>query len=223
MDRARQGLIVHEDLRLIAVDKPVGQPVIPARGLEQGPRPLIEELSRLIGQRLYVVHRIDRDTSGVVLFAKDPETHKSLCRLFETRAVAKSYRAMVLGEMERDLDIDKPLREFGSGRPAGDPQGKPSRTMCRVRERLAGATLLEVEPHTGRRHQIRAHLYAAGHPILGDPLYGKNRPVGGISRLMLHAASLSFKGPEGPLSMNTEPGTDFTEVLRRFRRGLRAR
>jgi len=110
--------------------------------------------------------------------------------------------------------VETPLREFGSGRVGADPAGKPSLTEYSVRARGEGCTLLTVEPKTGRRHQIRVHLYSLGHPILGDPLYGSPRPVGGAPRLMLHALALGLAGLP-PLIC--PPGPDFSDELARRR------
>ncbi|MBI4375077.1 MAG: RNA pseudouridine synthase [Elusimicrobia bacterium] len=200
--------IVHEDDCLLAVDKPAGLPVIPARG--QAPEPLVAVLAWQ-GWKLFVVHRLDRETSGLIVFAKDEQTHRRLCLAFENRQVRKSYLALVQGALEQGGDIDAPLKEFGSGRVAVSPDGKNSRTRYRVRERLRESTLLQVEPLTGRRHQIRAHLFSIGHPVLGDRLYGRPRPVGGVSRLMLHALALEIPGWP---TLRAEPGPDFMGVLK---------
>jgi len=110
--------------------------------------------------------------------------------------------------------VDRPLREFGSGRVGVDPSGKPSLTRFKVLQTFKGATLIEVEPSTGRRHQIRVHLYALGHPVLGDTRYGDPRPVGGAARLMLHALRLELEFPPGrPLRIGCEPPEDFRRSL----------
>jgi 23S rRNA-/tRNA-specific pseudouridylate synthase len=133
---------------------------------------------------------------------------------FERHEVLKSYLVLVQGRLETTGRIDQPLRAFGSGRMGIHAQGKPSSTDYQIREPLRGATLLEVTPKTGRRHQIRVHLYSIGHPVLGDPLYGKDRPVGGIARLMLHAASLEFTHPNGHRQkLQAAPPEDFANVL----------
>ena len=136
---------------------------------------------------------------------------------FEERRVRKTYLAVVQGEVRKNGKVDAALREFGSGRIGVDPSGKPSATRYWVRLNYPDATLLRVEPLTGRRHQIRAHLYHLGHPILGDTLYGKERPVGGAPRLMLHSHDLAFKHPSGDLvKLSVEPGDDFLEVLKKL-------
>ena len=207
--------VLYEDARLIAVHKPVGQLVIPGRGESSGPC-LRDACAQRIGRPVWVVHRIDRETSGVVLFAKDAEAHRFLCGAFENRLVKKEYWAAVAGEPSPSNGaVDSALRLFGSGRVAPDPRGKPSRTEYETLARWPGGALLSVNPLTGRRHQIRAHLAHIGHPLLGDPLYGPPpRPVGGAPRLMLHARKIVFPHPDGTeRSVDCLPGDDFYSYL----------
>jgi RluA family pseudouridine synthase len=208
--------VLHEDPRLIAVDKPSGQPVIPGRGAA-GEGALVEQVSRHLESKAFVVHRIDRETSGIVLFAKDAAAHRELCLLFEAGRVEKTYQALVLGTVSRNGSIDKPLREFGSGRTGVAEGGKHSCTVYKVVESLRGATLLAVEPRTGRRHQIRAHLYSIGHPVLGDKLYGKPVPVGGAARLMLHAHRLRLGWGRSRLELESPLPKDFAAAIESFR------
>lgn len=208
--------LLYEDEAIIAVNKPTGQAVIPGRGIEDGDV-LVRQVEARIGIKTYVVHRIDRDTSGVVLFAKDAATHKNLSIQFEKHEVRKQYLALVFGIVETGGTIDRPLREFGSGRMGIDPKGKPAQTEFSVRQKFGAATLLDVMPRTGRRHQIRAHLYGIGHPVIGDTVYGKERPVAGAARLMLHARSIAFLHPSGKsMVVTAEPDALWTEVLRGF-------
>lgn len=201
--------IIHEDSNLIVVNKPSGQLVIPGRGEGEG-KPLVDAVSSHIRKKAYVVHRIDRETSGLVAFAKDAKTHRELCALWEGREVHKTYLAWVLGKMEKKEGLlDYPLKTFGSGRMGVSTQGKPSQTRYRQVKIQGGATLLEVEPLTGRRHQIRVHLYHAGHPVLGDPLYGQERPVGGAPRLLLHAYRLQIPREGIDLQLTCDPPPDF--------------
>ncbi|MBI4396046.1 MAG: RNA pseudouridine synthase [Elusimicrobia bacterium] len=207
--------VLYEDPRLIAVSKPAGQLTIPGRGpsLEE---PLREQVSAHIGGKAFVVHRLDREASGLVLFAKDAETHRRVSQQFESRRVKKTYLALVLGPAgPAGGTIDSPLREFGSGRMGVDPRGKASLTRYRVLERLPKAALLEVMPVTGRRHQIRVHLYSIGHPILGDARYGNERPVGNAPRLMLHACRMALeRGPADTLTVTAPPTEDFVRILK---------
>ncbi|OGS00222.1 MAG: hypothetical protein A2V88_12020 [Elusimicrobia bacterium RBG_16_66_12] len=203
--------VVFEDEAVIALAKPAGQPTIPGRG-EVG-RSLITQLENERGAKFFVVHRLDREASGLVLFAKNAETHRRLCVEFEARRAKKVYLAAVDGRLEGEGRITEPLREFGSGRMAPSPDGKPSTTLWSAERALGGATLLRVEPLTGRKHQIRAHLAFLGHPILGDPRYGPPpRPVGGVRRLMLHALSLRVEASR-VYELTVPPPADFASVL----------
>ncbi len=201
--------IVHEDSRLIVVDKPAGQLVIPGRGKAQG-EPLVDLIASHIGGKAFVVHRIDRETSGLVVFAKDAAIHKALNDLWEKKKVRKVYLGRVKGPLDQPEGLlDYPLKTFGSGRMGVSPGGKPSQTRFKTLQLQGGEALLEIEPLTGRRHQIRVHLYHIGHPILGDPLYGQERPVGGYPRLMLHSYQLELPLDDGPLKLSAEPPADF--------------
>ena len=186
--------LIYEDDDVVAAAKPAGQPAIPGRGsAAQGA--FNAELEARLGRKLYVIHRLDREASGLMLLAKNAAAHARLCGEFETRRARKTYLALVVGNVTQGGQVDLPLREFGSGRSAVDAAGKACLTRYEVRCHGRDCTLLNVEPLTGRRHQIRAHLRAIGHPILGDPLYGSApRPVGGVSRLMLHALALAIAG-----------------------------
>ena len=201
--------VIFEDPHLIIVNKPAGQLVIPGRGEAEG-KPLVDQVSSHIRKKAYVVHRIDRETSGLVAFAKDAPTHKELSQLWEGREVHKTYLAWVLGKMEKKEGLlDYPLKAFGSGRMGVAKGGKPSQTRYNVVQPQEGASLLEVELLTGRRDQIRVHLYHTGHPVLGDPLYGQERPVGGAPRLLLHAWRLRIPQAGKALEVTCEPPDDF--------------
>lgn len=188
--------IIYEDDSIIVVNKDAGVPVISGRGIDES-EILVRHLEKIRGCKIYTVHRLDRETSGVIIFAKTSFAHKLLCMQFEYREVKKSYLAVVLGRLSGSATIDKPLYEFGSGRMGINPKGKRSVTDYKVIKQFHNASLLEVCPLTGRRHQIRVHLYSIGHPILGDKLYGDPRPVGNAKRLMLHASSLQVKLQSG--------------------------
>ncbi|GMU63959.1 MAG: hypothetical protein AMXMBFR36_02330 [Acidobacteriota bacterium] len=189
----------------LAVDKPAGVAVIPARGLAQGDC-LRARLESSRGERLWVVHRLDRETSGVVLFARTAEAHRALSIAFERREVAKRYLAFTDRAPEpRAGTIDVALHDArrGRSRPArpGEPGAKAAETVYRTVRRFAGGRFaeLELEPATGRHHQLRVHLRAIGTPILFDPVYGRevvelaDAPV---HRLALHAARIAFADPE---------------------------
>lgn len=210
--------ILFHDAHLIAVNKLSGVACIPGRHMGKHVS-LKEQLQSVTGRKIFTVHRIDRDTSGLVLFAGDAATHRFLCRQFERRQVQKRYLAVVDGLVRGDNVIDEPLRQFGSGRTGISPEGKPSRTRYEVVESFASATLLNVSPETGRRHQIRAHLYHAGHPVLGDRLYGRDRPVGGTRRLMLHALSIALFYPERtPFTVTAPVSGEWEDIVAELRK-----
>lgn len=204
--------IIHEDVRILAVNKPSGMLVIPGRGKETGPT-LLDLAGAHTKEKVFTVHRLDRGASGLVLFAKDADTHRSLSMAFESRIIRKLYRVLVQGSLTKDGKVDKELKEYASGRVGFSGDGKPSSTSYRILERLNGATLLEVEPATGRRHQIRVHMFTTGHPVMGDELYGETRPVGGAARLMLHALSLEL--PNG-LKLRAPVPEDFTSIVKKY-------
>ena len=189
--------ILFENADFIAVNKPEGWAAIP----EQNPQEpsLFERLCAERGETLFIVHRIDKDTSGLILFARNTDAHRHLSMEFETRRARKVYLALVHGVIGGDWGrIDKPLARFGSGRVGVNAQhGKPSLTEYQVLRRLPAHTLLEAYPRTGRRHQIRVHLYSIGHPIVGDRLYGDRTIQGSYSRMMLHAKTLTIRPPSG--------------------------
>jgi 23S rRNA pseudouridine1911/1915/1917 synthase len=192
--------VVHEDEDVLVVNKPpflLVHPVAPhhTRTLAHG----IAHRLRAAGMRVKVrpVHRLDRDTSGLVLFAKSAFAHQHLDRQLRDRTMRREYIALVDGEMEMDDGVidapigrrrDQPaLREVRAG-------GDDARTSYRVVERLDGATIVALELETGRTHQIRVHLAHLGHPVLGDTQYGGRR-VPGIERQALHAWKLRFGQP----------------------------
>jgi len=188
--------ILYENDDLIAVDKPIRLASIPERNREK--ISLLKLLSEARQQKLFVVHRLDKQVSGVILFAKNAETHRYLNQLFEQRKIHKTYLAIVHGSIEADSGtIDKPLRRFGSGRMGEDQgKGKPCITQYTVEKRCSGYTLVKVYPQTGRKHQIRAHFFSIGHAIVGDTLYGDKSFQKIYPRLMLHALAIRFSSPE---------------------------
>lgn len=184
------------DEDLVAVDKPAGLLSVPGRG----PQHADSALLRLQAQfgALWVVHRLDMDTSGVIVFARNRESAAELGRAFERRQAQKVYEAIVRGRPAASEGvIDLPLRLDWPHRPRQivDPQaGKPSLTRYRViAEAGPDHTRLELQPLTGRSHQLRVHLWAIGCPIVGDRFYGAAPPEEG--RLMLHAAHLALPHP----------------------------
>jgi RluA family pseudouridine synthase len=187
----------------LAVDKPPGVTVIPARA-EDPAHSLWRTLERARGERLWVVHRIDRGTSGLVLFARDAATHRAFSSAFEERAVRKGYLALTRGipvPLSGTIDIALHPARKGKMRPAAPGEAgaliaATDYVVFRRWETPEGpVALVELFPRTGRQHQIRVHLRAIGAPLLVDPLYGSRPPILGLERLALHAATVSFPDP----------------------------
>ncbi len=212
--------ILFENVDLIAVDKPEGLAVIPERN--RSAPCLMEWLAaRDPSARLFVVHRIDKDVSGVLLVAKSAQVHRELNRLFETRQVRKTYVGVVHGRLAASSGrITAPIRLFGSSRMGVDARaGKPSVTTYRVTERRGPFTHLAIHPVTGRRHQIRVHLYHLGHPMVGDPRYGDPDVQRAYPRLLLHARSISFRlGSGRPIRITAPLPASFTDLASRLGR-----
>jgi tRNA pseudouridine32 synthase / 23S rRNA pseudouridine746 synthase len=187
--------VLFENDDLIAVDKPERLSSIPERNPAKVS--LLKLLADARKQKLYVVHRLDKQVSGVILFAKNAETHRYLNQLFEQRRIQKTYLALVHGVIgQGSAVIAAPLRRFGSGRMGVDQQkGKPCVTEFKVERRFPDYTLVKAYPLTGRKHQIRAHFFNIGHAIVGDTLYGDRSLQKRYPRLMLHALTLRFRSP----------------------------
>lgn len=229
--------ILFEDEWLIAVDKPAGLPTQPTVDAK---RPsLFSVLQGFLGRRdgaepyLGLHHRLDRDTSGVVLFTKDRRANAATAALFSGKTAQKTYQALAAtgAGCAEDWAIENhlgavgrvgKLERFGAVRSGGDP----AQTSFRLIERLGAASLVEARPHTGRTHQIRVHLSECGHPIYGDALYG-GAPylvtcAGGrmaVPRVLLHAAQLEFPHPMtgAAVSVCCALPADFEECLRALR------
>lgn len=201
----------------IAVHKPEGVVSV----AEAGHGGLPELVKPHYAGKLWPVHRLDRGASGVIVFAKNADAHRTLNGAFDRREVRKTYLAVVDGLPASNRgQINAPLREFGSGRMGVDAKrGKPSSTEWKIAGRLDGAALLRVSPSTGRRHQIRAHLYHIGHPILGDLRYGDKARQEKFPRLMLHALSLEFTLPSGEcVTIEAPPPPSFEKVVASLRK-----
>ena len=187
--------IVHIDEALLVVDKPAGLLSVPGRG-EEG---LINLTAQVQAEQpdALIVHRLDQATSGLMLFARSIAMQRALSMAFASRQVHKRYVAVVMCSVEQDSGlIDAPLLADWPRRPRQRvdlQQGKPALTHWRVLERRADHTRLELEPVTGRSHQLRVHLMFIGHPIVGDTLYAPEPQR--APRLLLHATQLSLRHP----------------------------
>jgi RluA family pseudouridine synthase len=210
--------ILFEDEDIVAANKPEGLASIPERDKDK--ESLLASLSVQLQKRLFVVHRIDKEVSGVILFAKNESAHRWLNEQFSKRAVGKTYVALAHGVIDQEHGtIEKALRQFGSGRVGIDPRrGKLSSTTFRVTRRFTAYTLVDAIPLSGRRHQIRVHFYSIGHPLVGDLRYGDRSLQQGFPRLMLHAKRVDFQPPAGPDVTIEAPLPDsFSAVLKAIR------
>ena len=197
--------ILYQDRDIVVINKPCGMVVHPAAGNEDGTLVNalmyhIRDLSGIGGEmRPGIVHRLDKDTSGLILVAKNDKAHIVMSEQFKSRTMEKHYRAVAFGSFSQDTDlIDAPIARHPVDRKkmAVVPDGKPSQTEWRVIERLRGATYLDVHLLTGRTHQIRVHMQSVGHPLLGDKIYAPHIKTSvHVPRLMLHAYSLAFTHP----------------------------
>jgi RluA family pseudouridine synthase len=188
--------ILYEDHYLIIVDKPGGLSVLPD-GWEKDSEYLVKILEEQYG-KIFIVHRLDKLTSGVMVFARDAETHRALNIQFDNHEAQKTYHAILEGNPKWEEKTAKhPLRSNVGHKHrtmVDDKNGKPSETRFRVIKRYQESALVEARPMTGRTHQIRVHAYALGHPLVEDVLYGA-RDFYGLPRPMLHAQSLTFIHP----------------------------
>jgi len=220
--------VVYEDEGLLAVNKPAGMVVHPAAGHSSGTlvnallaySPQVADVGGL--ERAGIVHRLDKDTSGLLLVAKDPETHAALQRQFKHRQVRKTYLALVEGRVQpREGVIEVPVGRDRRERKrmAATRTGRPAVTQYRVKETFHNQTLLEVRPHTGRTHQVRVHLAWLGYPLVGDQVYGHRRQPLLPGRHFLHACELCFTHPAvgGELTLAVPLPPELVAVLQRLR------
>jgi tRNA pseudouridine32 synthase/23S rRNA pseudouridine746 synthase len=224
-------VILHRDDHLAAVDKPPGRIVVPGRGAPE--RTVREEAEEALG-RLWVVHRLDRGTSGVLLLARSAEAHRLACQAFERHEVTKRYLALVRGVVAGPVRVNAPVAPGARGRMRAGPGpgARPASTFVRpvVAFPEAGPfpalTLVEAFPESGRTHQVRVHLAHAGHPLAVDPDYGGAEPIRGVggepllTRTPLHAASLELLHPIGgaPLRIEAPLPADLVATLESLRR-----
>lgn len=203
--------VCHEDAACLVVDKPAGLLSVPGRGADKADCLAARVQARYVDA--LVVHRLDMATSGLMLFARGADAQRTLSRAFAQRETHKRYVALVRGRVDGEAgEIDLPLAADWPNRPlqkVDREHGRPSLTRWRVLAHDAThgtvTTRLELEPVTGRAHQLRVHLRAFGHPIVGDALYAPD----GAPRLMLHATSLRFSHPVGGTMLSVESPAPF--------------
>lgn len=221
--------IVYEDKNFLAVNKPSGLLVHATRhSLKDGESTLVHWLLtrypeiRNVGDepefRPGIVHRLDKETSGLMVVARNQESFAYLKKLFQERQIKKTYLAFLVGHLApKEGRIEKPIG-FKSGSVKRTVHSgkafKEAVTLYRVRQYLRDISFVEVQPLTGRTHQIRVHLSSTGHPVLGDRLYGRKRGEKSAKRLMLHAFSLEFTTQNGErMRLEAEPPVEFTQAI----------
>ncbi len=222
--------VVYEDNDIIVVNKPKGLVVHPANGNWDGT--LVnaimaickDSLSGIGGEiRPGIVHRLDKDTSGLLIIAKNDESHLNMSNQIKDRKVKKIYYALVRGVVSEDeATINMPIARSTKDRKkmAVNKNGKEAITHFKVLERFSKYTLLEVKIDTGRTHQIRVHLSEIGHPVVGDEVYSNGKNDFGIKGQLLHAKSLTFRHPitGEEMHLEAELPKEFTDVLQELRR-----
>ena len=218
--------MVHSDEWLAVVDKPAGLVVHPAPGTTAPT--LVDELGPLLGggedpARPGIVHRLDRDTSGLMLVARSDQAHRRLAAMIKAREVSREYRVLVEGRLRsRSGTIDAPLgRDYRAPerRAVRGRGAREARTHFEVLELLQADTYASARLETGRTHQIRAHFAAIGHPVAGDPRYG-HRGRHGLDRQFLHACRLAFHHPRtsDAMTFSSSLPPDLEHALERARR-----
>jgi len=220
--------ILYEDEDVAVVDKPCGMVVHPAAGNESGTlvNALLYAMDSLSGiggvKRPGIVHRLDKDTSGLLMVAKNDMAHESLSRQLSERTMEKHYLAVVEGNMkEQEGEIDKPIARSKKDRKkmAVDPEGRDALTRWSLVENLRDAALLNVHILTGRTHQIRVHMQSIHRPLAGDSIYGLSKGGVRVPRLMLHAYTLDFTHPRTGerLHFVAEPPKEFADAVEKLR------
>jgi tRNA pseudouridine32 synthase/23S rRNA pseudouridine746 synthase len=203
-----RSLLIHEDASILVFNKPSGLAVQGGSGVERSLEDLFAVFAKSNGKRPRLVHRLDRETSGVIVAARTKPAAAFLSEAFAGRDVKKTYLAIVCGGAPdpAEGEIDKPLQKVSRRgldimeiAPPGDKGGQTARTHYRTLSATNTAALVELEPETGRMHQLRAHLAAIGRPIAGDGKYGGLFTIGAVAipGLMLHAAALDIPHPAG--------------------------
>ncbi|HVO88510.1 MAG TPA: 23S rRNA pseudouridine(1911/1915/1917) synthase RluD [Casimicrobiaceae bacterium] len=213
----------YEDEAILVIDKPPGLVVHPGSGNRDGT--LLNALLHHLPQaaalpRAGIVHRLDKDTSGLMVVAKTPKAQTALVRQLQAREVKREYLAVVCGDVARAVTVDAPIGRHPVQRTtmAVVERGKPARTHVSVLERFGDATLVRCTLETGRTHQIRVHLAAIGHPLVGDPAYGGRKKAAGLpafARQALHAHRLALVHPVSGAMMQWEsaPPADLQALI----------
>lgn len=190
-------VFIYEDDDILVIDKPCGLLHVP--GKDKSLWDCLEYRVKKIHPRASVIHRLDKDTSGVVVMAKHKAAHAFIGIQFENRETSKTYIARVYGHLTPDKGFaDFPIAKDFHNRPCHKvdwEHGRPAHTDWEVIEHEANATRVRLYPKTGRTHQLRIHMFALCHPILGDEFYAKGEALAGADRLQLHAERLTFKHP----------------------------
>jgi 23S rRNA pseudouridine1911/1915/1917 synthase len=224
-DRPPEPTLLHLDRHLVALAKPSGLLSESDRFGSPSLECRVPRLLAALGEptRLWLVHRLDACTSGLVLMARTPRAAAALCAAFREGAVRKQYLALCAGSVAADQRIDAPIGRLAGTRHGVRPDGKSAQTAVHVLDRSPAASLLRLRPQTGRTHQLRVHMAHLGHPLLGDSLYKGPRylrPVGGqparsIPRCMLHAHSLRVPHPaDGSyLQLSAPLPADFCDMM----------
>ncbi|WP_332719130.1 RluA family pseudouridine synthase [Pelagibacterium mangrovi] len=201
--------IIHEDEDIVVFNKPSGLLSVPGKDPALFDSLQSRALERFPGAG--TIHRLDKDTSGIIVMARHKPAHGHIGKQFEYRQTTKLYIARVWGEMAEDEGlIDLPLATDWENKPRQEvnhERGRPAQSRWRVIARENGVTRVALTPITGRTHQLRVHLKEIGHPILGDPFYATGEALGAADRLQLHAAELGFRHPNGgePVVFRSEP------------------
>ena len=221
--------VVYEDGDVIVVNKPVGMVVHPAPGHSGGT--LVNALLHHCGDSLSgvggelrpgIVHRIDRDTSGLIIAAKNDFAHQALAAQLQDHSLRRTYEAVVIGSLREDSGtVDAPIDRSPRDRKkmAVVPGGRSAVTHWEVLERFPGYTHIRCRLETGRTHQIRVHMASIGHPLYGDTVYGAKKPVPGMTGQCLHAVGLTFRHPRTgeTVTLSCPLNEEFAALLRKLR------
>jgi 23S rRNA pseudouridine955/2504/2580 synthase/23S rRNA pseudouridine1911/1915/1917 synthase len=230
--------VIFENEHFVALNKPAGMLSIPDRTQSE---PSLKDLLIQKYGSIFTIHRLDKETSGIILFAKDEETHKYFSKQFEERSVEKFYVGLVHGSLPNESGtIDAPIMEHPifKGQMVVNKNGKPSVTDYTVMEDLSKYSLVKFQLHTGRTHQIRVHAKNIGHPLVCDPLYGDGKPIllssikkkfklskhddeerPLLNRVGLHSYQLKFKDAEGnAFDLTAELPKDIRALLQQLKK-----